>query len=295
MYRIDENTYIDDSLVTCAEYQLFIDEMRKKGEFCQPDHWTSYQFPAGQALEPILGMRPSNASSFCLWLSQHEVGEWSYRLPTTNEAAEYPMIPKDKKLFGYWTLDAKEPSFSWYGVTPDNPRRIDFSYAFTHELAHERAQILKRTAVIDSFRLFTFGDIVLNILNIFLLFTLFRGDNLSRCLKRVNTVSRTNSLNLDNTFDGKVIFKIDHIIQLARDLIIISDYARSHYHAIYMVLNLGRELSSAIGHDVSMNILTVFTICVDLFTLRERIAGRSPAFEGIRLVKTRAGSQEHSA
>ena len=28
MQRIDENTYIDDTLVTCAEYQLFIDEMR---------------------------------------------------------------------------------------------------------------------------------------------------------------------------------------------------------------------------------------------------------------------------
>ena len=26
-HRIDEKTYIDDTLVTCAEYQLFIDEM----------------------------------------------------------------------------------------------------------------------------------------------------------------------------------------------------------------------------------------------------------------------------
>lgn len=27
MQRIDENTFIDDTLVTCVEYQLIIDEM----------------------------------------------------------------------------------------------------------------------------------------------------------------------------------------------------------------------------------------------------------------------------
>jgi hypothetical protein len=55
--RIDENTYIDDTLVTCAEYQLFVDEMREEGKYSQPDHWISYQFPGGKAKEPILGLR----------------------------------------------------------------------------------------------------------------------------------------------------------------------------------------------------------------------------------------------
>ena len=36
--RLDENRYIDDSLVTNAEYQLFLDERRYAGEYFQPDH-----------------------------------------------------------------------------------------------------------------------------------------------------------------------------------------------------------------------------------------------------------------
>jgi hypothetical protein len=57
--RIDENIYIDDTLVTCVEYQLFVDEMREQGKYYQPDHWTSYQFPKGLARESILGVRRS--------------------------------------------------------------------------------------------------------------------------------------------------------------------------------------------------------------------------------------------
>src|SRR5215216_3807815 len=74
MQRIDENTYIDDTLVTCAEYQLFIDEMRDQGKYFQPDHWTLYQFPEGHAREPILGVRHSDAVMFSEWLTEREIG-----------------------------------------------------------------------------------------------------------------------------------------------------------------------------------------------------------------------------
>src|SRR5512139_314318 len=90
MQRIDENTYIDDTLVTCAEYQLFIDEMREQGKYYQPDHWTSYQFLEGKAREPILGMRPSDAVAFCEWLTDHQNGEWNYRIPSSREGKENP-------------------------------------------------------------------------------------------------------------------------------------------------------------------------------------------------------------
>jgi hypothetical protein len=65
--RIDENTYIDDTLVTCAEYQLFIDEMREQDKYYQPDHWTSYQFPEGGA-RTNLGVRTD--ASLLNWINK---------------------------------------------------------------------------------------------------------------------------------------------------------------------------------------------------------------------------------
>jgi formylglycine-generating enzyme required for sulfatase activity len=76
MYRISENIYIDETLITCAEYQLFIDQRRKKGKYFQPDHWKFQEFPAGQAREPILGVRFSDAKAFCDWLTNRKKDEF---------------------------------------------------------------------------------------------------------------------------------------------------------------------------------------------------------------------------
>src|SRR5688500_16804826 len=102
--RIDENTYIDDTLVTCAEYQLFIDEMREQRKYYQPDHWTTYQFPKGQAREPILGVRYSDAEAFCEWLTNRENGEWKYRLPSQQEAKDYLLTTFIQVPLGYWII-----------------------------------------------------------------------------------------------------------------------------------------------------------------------------------------------
>lgn len=104
--RIDEDTYIDDTLVTCAEYQLFIDEMREQGQYYQPDHWTSYQFLTGKAQEPMLGVRHSDAKTFCWWLTQREIGNWQYRLPHKREIEEFQLqLPEEKGILGYWSID----------------------------------------------------------------------------------------------------------------------------------------------------------------------------------------------
>ena len=135
--RIDENTYIDDTLVTCAEYQLFLDEMREQGKYYQPDHWASYQFPEGRAREPILGMRHSDALEFCAWLTKQEAGEEAFRLSTSVETMAYPLIhPGILWPLGYWVMGADEQSrFAWIGPVPDNPRRIDLARALNHDLA----------------------------------------------------------------------------------------------------------------------------------------------------------------
>lgn len=136
MQRIDENTYIDDTLITCAEYQLFIDEMREQGKYCQPDHWASYQFLARQACSPILGVRFSDAQGFCDWLTGRKDGAWNYRLPAQREATDYPLhyFPSSPPL-GYWAIGANgEHQFAWIGEIPIDPRAIDLSDYARHTL-----------------------------------------------------------------------------------------------------------------------------------------------------------------
>jgi hypothetical protein len=153
MQQIDENTYIRKNLVTSAEYQLFIDEMRGQGKYYQPDHWISYQFPEGQAHAPILGVRPSDAADFCKWLAGREHGMWNYRLPTSDEAEQYPLPSSAQSDLGYWIMgsDEEEFGFAWIGNAPlggnilqlprehtralnrDTDLSIDLAQAFLHE------------------------------------------------------------------------------------------------------------------------------------------------------------------
>jgi len=86
MIRVDEDRYVDNTLVTHAEYQLFLDEKYSQEEYYQPDHWMSYRFPVGQGREPVVGVRASDAAAFCDWLTSREAGEWHYRLPHDGES-----------------------------------------------------------------------------------------------------------------------------------------------------------------------------------------------------------------
>src|SRR6266508_5309967 len=123
MQRIDENTYIDETLVTCAEYQLFIDEMLEQDKYYQPDHWNSYQFQEGQARKPILGVRYSDAIAFCEWLTRRGEGKWKYRLPTQEEANIFPVKSIGISPLGYW-IDA-DYQFTWVESTPADARALD--------------------------------------------------------------------------------------------------------------------------------------------------------------------------
>ena len=54
MVRLENQTYIDQNLVTNVEYQLFLDEMRQAQECYCPDHWTDNIFLLGEARSPWL-------------------------------------------------------------------------------------------------------------------------------------------------------------------------------------------------------------------------------------------------
>jgi hypothetical protein len=96
----------DESLITCAEYQLFLDEQRPESQFFQPDHWPDYRYPAGWGLRPMAGVRAADAVAFCQWLSARQTGEWAYRLPTAHEARDAARLAETLTGVGYWTASA---------------------------------------------------------------------------------------------------------------------------------------------------------------------------------------------
>src|SRR5262245_19879605 len=75
LQRIDDKREIDLTYLTCAEYQLFLDDIHAHGNYCQPDHWTDITFARGQASEPVCGIRYEDAEEFCKWLTQRQGGE----------------------------------------------------------------------------------------------------------------------------------------------------------------------------------------------------------------------------
>ncbi|HEY0544294.1 MAG TPA: SUMF1/EgtB/PvdO family nonheme iron enzyme [Pyrinomonadaceae bacterium] len=102
--RIDERREIDLQYLTCAEYQLFLDDSQAEGKNYQPDHWTDSRFPAGTASHPVRGVRPEDAEAFCAWLTRWS-GDARYRLPTSAEAEKYPVA---EKMMAAWCRDTGE-------------------------------------------------------------------------------------------------------------------------------------------------------------------------------------------
>lgn len=88
-YPIDDKREIDSKFVTCAEYQLFLDDMQSQGKHYEPKHWKNPHFPKGKARKPIVGISFEEADAFCEWLSQFQ--EMYYRLPTNEEACFHPL------------------------------------------------------------------------------------------------------------------------------------------------------------------------------------------------------------
>jgi hypothetical protein len=81
-----EQSEVDTSYITCAEYQLFLDEMEQRRKHYHPDHWTTPVFRPGKALEPVRGVRAEDARAFCAWLTQRKGSAVRYRLPRPGEA-----------------------------------------------------------------------------------------------------------------------------------------------------------------------------------------------------------------
>src|SRR5207244_8782236 len=101
-----QRRYIDVSLISYAEYQLFLGDQYALGKTYQPDHWQLPRVLQGQGQKPVLGASSSDAAAFCVWLTERESGAWKYRLPALDELEK---VTRDKnttirltEATGYW-------------------------------------------------------------------------------------------------------------------------------------------------------------------------------------------------
>jgi hypothetical protein len=102
LVRIDNDLEIelDKTLITCAEYQLFIDEKLRFGKSYLPDHWVRPRFNLKDATSPVMGIQPEDAEAFCKWLTEREsTQDFQYRLPKDEEVEPNPIL---SELVGYW-------------------------------------------------------------------------------------------------------------------------------------------------------------------------------------------------
>ncbi len=287
MQRIDENTYVDDTLVTCAEYQLFIDEMREQGKYYQPDHWTSYQFSKGQAKEPILGVRHADAVVFCEWLTQHNKDEWHYRLPTQREAQQHPVRICYVCPICFFILNQKlDIECFWIGDVPANPRAINYDRVIRNIADYAiYVQSLPDNEFILTFKLKRhhpdyIKKAIDSALDRILGFKLER--NLGKALDAAHAinVALNEYWSLDKVVTDEELQRWRnqaHTIIQKPKLV----FSRVANRSIYRPINLDINLSPNSSIDDFLDIY------IDLYTIQERMAGRSPAFEGIRIVKER--------
>jgi hypothetical protein len=111
----EEEPTKDTSFITCAEYQLFLDQPENQTR--QPDHWKEDRCPRGQWLKPVLGVRLSDANAFCHWLSaQEETSDWHYRLPTPQETQDIVVVGEAGR--GYWIKDGDAHKIIWVKEGP---------------------------------------------------------------------------------------------------------------------------------------------------------------------------------
>lgn len=124
LQRIDDQREIDLDYLTCAEYQLFVDDLREQNEYHQPDHWTGFSFPSGRARQPISGVRPEDAVAFCEWLTRRAGGALIYRLPSPSEARSYPA---HTAAVAAWCTDEGHFSLIGLAATPEQTFRQELT------------------------------------------------------------------------------------------------------------------------------------------------------------------------
>lgn len=142
-----EDTFVSPSLINCVEYQLFLDEQQGEdtGKGGAPDHWKDSHFLPGHGHYSVLGIRSSDATEFCVWLTERERGLWRYRLPKSSEIQEIRAqlvdVDQPPQGCGFW-LDSGG-SLAW--VKQEGPRLPE--PLFRKRLAQDYEQLVNASQV----------------------------------------------------------------------------------------------------------------------------------------------------
>jgi hypothetical protein len=264
LIRLDENRYAGDALISHADYQVFLDDLDLKrvdpmleGVRYMPDHWLGSRFPIGQEDLPIVGVRRSGAVAFCNWLTEREGNPWRYRLPEPEELDNHPLQDnlQGGTYLGYWTNGRGiNKNFTWIGESPPllALERVKRELDISRLLA--RARDMDTTHILTHIRLEQDGPHGLNVEIVpYIIHALF--PELPSSLLRLDTLI-TPDCNRDRILDRNVIFELAW--SLAFDL------------------GIDRTRETGLAHCCDL--------IVRLLMTRERMEGRLPAFEGIRIV-----------
>ena len=280
LVRIDNNLEIDRSYITCAEYQLFIDEMRQQGKNCQPDHWTSERFPTGYAKKPITGVRASDAEEFCQWLTQKEsLFGFRYRLPSLAETTAILVTTED---IGCWCKDKNTlvisgiTSQQWKDWQQKFPEYLIFrdKFSLKHNLNHFLNLDLNRNLDFNNF----LNDFLNRNLNLDLnldLYCVFNRDlhcvinrnlyrNVDRVLSRIlnRVLNRVLDLNLDLYLDPNFDLNFDFDLNLNLNHFLNRNFDRNlyFYRNLDLDFNLDfyRNLDPKINTGQTSNLLLLY-------------------------------------
>lgn len=255
LVRLSEDIYIDSTLVSHAEYQIFLDEKREKGGYYQPDHWSDNQFPREMGQLPIVGVRPGDAIVFCEWLSNRTEEKFNFRLPNKREVN---IIKVDFGPNGYWILEDSQTTMEMPRAIPHISIAIlqkynSYAQDYIHHLDLDYA--LDNLEHIFSIHNYALGDLDQLFKNLDDALDRVLGlssVNLTRYLANARDQARdyarnyARNLGLDHTLAHNQIDGIRHsfVLALARGTV-----DHEHSYDLYRLLgNLSHALSQDLNH-----------------------------------------------
>lgn len=278
MHPVNERISIDTTLVTHAEYQIFLDEERVQGKYFQPDHWISESFPPKTGGLPALGISQTDALSFCAWLTARNESLWQYRLPS-HEEWKQNMIGtwREPNEVGFWANE--KDHFIWAkGMAPSSLQT---------QYEHVCGMVIDASLNFDPASALAFLRALTHV------FTPFPNQDITLVLAHILNLelARASALalvrQLDQMYTQDLAFDLNHVRDCIPDLIQNLDY--NHTHAFALTCDLARTLAHSRTYTSTLdNALNLAAhIYAILFFLQQRREGILPTYEGILLVKER--------
>ncbi len=216
-------------------------------------------------------------------------------MPTYEEAMNWPIRVAEQSSFGYWVNETENQSrFALTTVTTDDIRRIgkypDLKHelAFDPALARNRAPQLVRERILALERACDSTILHSRVRPLDFDLSSTRALHLARSLDNdvAHNRARYPELFQDIAKDlnraNELVLRRDSPLNLALTQNTVRDIVRD------IVIALDIDIAKTVDNDLLIlrSILDfILELYFDFFTMQERIAGRSPAFEGIRLVK----------